>query len=99
MSSDKSLVGGEDIDHDESIGEKLESLQAEIDEIHIDLPSTAERHEDGEEITAVASRDANNLKVRPLAVISTATATASGSGSATGTGTHWQAAEPLLTTR
>ena len=59
MSSDKSLVGGEDIDHDESIGEELESLQAEIDAIHSDLSSTAERHEDGEEIIAVGLEGAS----------------------------------------
>jgi hypothetical protein len=52
MSSDKSLVGGEGSVHDELIGEELEALHAEIDAIHSDLSSTAERHEDGEEITA-----------------------------------------------
>jgi hypothetical protein len=33
MSSDKSLVGGEVSYHDESIGEELEALHAEIDAI------------------------------------------------------------------
>jgi hypothetical protein len=50
MFSDKSLVGGEGIDHDESIGEELEALHAEIDAIHSAFSPTAERHDDGEEI-------------------------------------------------
>jgi hypothetical protein len=59
MSSYKSLAGGESIDHDESIGEELEALHAEIDAIHSDLSSTAERHGDGEEIIDAALEGAS----------------------------------------
>ena len=59
MSSDKSLVGGEVGDHDELIGEELEASHTEIDAIHSDLSSTAERHEDGEEIIAVGLEGAS----------------------------------------
>ena len=59
MSSDKSLVGGEEIDHDESIGEESEALHAELTSIHSFLSSTAERHEDGEEIIAAGLEGAS----------------------------------------
>jgi hypothetical protein len=59
MSSDQPLVGGEVSDHDESIGEELDALHAEIDAIHSDLSSTAERHEDGEEIIDAALEGAS----------------------------------------
>ncbi len=57
MSSDKSLVGDEVRDYDESIGEELEALHAEIDAIHSDLSPTAEHRDDGEEIIDVALED------------------------------------------
>ena len=54
MSSDKSLVGGEVIDHDESIGKELGVMHQEVDAIHGVLSSTAEHNDDGEEIIAAA---------------------------------------------
>ena len=60
MSSDKSLVGGEVIDHDESIGKELDVINRELDAIHSDLTSTALSHEDGEEIIAAALEGASD---------------------------------------
>ena len=37
-------------DHDESIGEEVEALHAEMTSIHSGLSPTAERRDDGEEI-------------------------------------------------
>ena len=49
--SDRELVGNiEGNDNDESIGEEMESLHSEMTSNHSDLSSTAERHDDGEEI-------------------------------------------------
>ena len=59
MSSDKSLVVGEVIDHDESIGKELGIMHQEVDAIHSDLTSTAEHHDDGEEIIALALEGAS----------------------------------------
>ena len=42
------------IDHDESIGKELDVIHGEVDAIHSDLTSTAERRDDGEEIIAAA---------------------------------------------
>ena len=55
MSSDKSVVGGEEIDHVESISEELDSPHAEMTSIHINLTSTAERRDEGVEIITAAS--------------------------------------------
>ena len=58
--SDHNIVdNSEGSDHDELINEEVEALHAEIDAIHSDLSSTAERHEDGEEIIAVALEGAS----------------------------------------
>ena len=54
MSDENLLVDGEFIDRDESNGEELEVLHAEMTSFQSDLSSTAERHDDGEEITATA---------------------------------------------
>ena len=50
MSDHNSVVNIEGSDHDESIGEEVEAMHAEIDAIRSDLYPTAERHDDGEEI-------------------------------------------------
>ena len=52
MSGENRLVDGEFIDHDESSGEELEVLHAEMTLIHSDFTSTVRIHEVGEEITA-----------------------------------------------
>ena len=54
MSNDKPIVKSEASDHDDSIGRELEMMHAEMTSIRIDLPSTAERRDDGEEIAAAA---------------------------------------------
>ena len=50
MSDHNIVVNSEGSDHDESIGEEVEALHAEMTSIHSDLSPTAERHDDGEEI-------------------------------------------------
>jgi hypothetical protein len=57
--SDNPLVYIEGSDHDESIGQNLEALYAEMTSIHSDLSLTAERHDDGEEIIAAGLEGAS----------------------------------------
>ena len=59
MSDSKLVVNIEVSDHDESVGEDLESLHSEMTSNHSDLSSTAERHDDGEEIVAAALEGAS----------------------------------------
>ena len=59
MSDSKLVVNIEVSDHDESIGEDAESLHSEMTQIHSDLISTADRHDDGEEIIAAANEGAS----------------------------------------
>ena len=59
MSASKLVVNIEGSDHDESIGEYLESSHSELTSIHSDLSSTAELHDDGEEIIDAANEGAS----------------------------------------
>ena len=52
MSDSKLVVNIEGSDHDESIGENVEVLHAEMTSIHSDLSSTAQSRDDGQEFTA-----------------------------------------------
>ena len=59
MSDSKLVVNIEDSDHDKSIGEELEALHSEMTSNHSVLSSTAERHDNGEEIVAAALEGAS----------------------------------------
>ena len=60
MSANKLVDNSEVSDHDESIGGDAESLHSEMTSIHSDLSSTAERHDDGEEIIATELEGASD---------------------------------------
>ena len=59
MSDIKAVSNSEGSDHDESNGEKLEALHSEMTSNHSALSSTAERHDDGEEIIAAGLEGAS----------------------------------------
>ncbi len=50
MSDHNIVVNSEVSDHEESIGEEMEALYAEMTSIHSDLSSTAQCRDDGVEI-------------------------------------------------
>ena len=59
MSDSKLVVNSEVSDHDESIGEELESSHSEMTSNHSVLSLTAEHRDDGEEITAAGLEGAS----------------------------------------
>ena len=50
ISNDRSLVDGVDIDHIESTVQELASIHHELSTIHGHIVSTAETHDDGQEL-------------------------------------------------